>query len=443
MQAFYNNPPSKSGLPALRPERNLTERTAYVLFAYSTFPAVSSNCMRKDIDGNIVADAANWGSLEDIHNAVHNLTGGIGGHMAVVPVSSFDPIFWLHHTNIDRLFAIWQALHEGTTGKDTFVVERQAGWGSFTVPKNGTEGIHTPLYPFRPDKDHWYTSDMVRPVEKFGYSYPELHNREALLEKLGEIYVPIWKSIKQSKKHIPTAGEQILPQVHTVQQIEAQGAPATAEQLKTIVAEMPPAEDLLKTSLEPSKPLLRDLAPHNKYLEWITNIGAEKHALGGTYTVHVFVGDPAEPNVALWPVAPSHVGTFAPLGQPSTTKCAKCVDDQSERVQVTGQISLTVALVERYLAGILDDLSEESVKPYLTKNLHWRVAELDGTIVEDRSEVANLTVYVVSNEVKLPEDNSQLPVYAPDVTIYPEITTARNGEGRGNGTGLTADAMSA
>lgn len=97
MRAFYDRP-SKSGLPALEPERNLTERTVYVLFAYRTFPAVSSNAMRKDLDGNLVADAANWGSLEDIHNAVHNLTGGtgrFGGHMANVPVSAFDPIFWL------------------------------------------------------------------------------------------------------------------------------------------------------------------------------------------------------------------------------------------------------------------------------------------------------------------------------------------------------------
>ena len=104
MLAFYRNPPSKSSLPALLPERNLTERTAYILFAYSTFVAMSKNSLRPDEQGKVVADAANWGSLEDIHNAVHNLTGGtgnvkaedsFGGHMSSVPVSAFDPIFWL------------------------------------------------------------------------------------------------------------------------------------------------------------------------------------------------------------------------------------------------------------------------------------------------------------------------------------------------------------
>ena len=42
-------------------------------------------------------------------------------------------------------------------------------------------------------------------------------------------------------------------------------------------------------------------------------------------------------------------------------------------------------------------------------------------------------MFVVNNEVTLPEDPSALPIYAPDVKIYPEIT-----DRRGEGTGLTA-----
>lgn len=48
-----------------------------------------------------------------------------------------------------------------------------------------------------------------------------------------------------------------------------------------------------------------------------------------------------------------------------------------------------------------------------------------------------LTVFVVSNKVTLPEDESQPPVYAEGVTIHAEVTTKPNGEGRGEGTGLT------
>ena len=40
------------------------------------------------------------------HGAVH---GGIGGGMGSVPTAALDPIFWLHHCNIDRLWNRWLA----------------------------------------------------------------------------------------------------------------------------------------------------------------------------------------------------------------------------------------------------------------------------------------------------------------------------------------------
>lgn len=60
----------------------------------------------------------------------------------------------------------------------------------------------------------------------------------------------------------------------------------------------------------------------------------------------------------------------------------------------------------------------------------------NGAVIEDRSQLPGLTVFVVSNEVTLPEDESHPPRYAPDVTIHRDVTTNRTGGGRGNGTGL-------
>jgi len=49
--------------------------------------------------------------LERIHGGVHNAVGGpdpaLGGQMAG-PNSPADPLFWLHHANIDRIWAEWQ-----------------------------------------------------------------------------------------------------------------------------------------------------------------------------------------------------------------------------------------------------------------------------------------------------------------------------------------------
>lgn len=69
----------------------------------------------------------------------------------------------------------------------------------------------------------------------------------------------------------------------------------------------------------------------------------------------------------------------------------------------------------------------------------------DGEIIEDRSQVAGLTVFVVTNGVTLPSPQdvhvSPLPVYDEEVVVRPEITTNRDHQGRGNGTGLTAADM--
>lgn len=49
-------------------------------------------------------------ALEGIHNDVHNWVGGTMGNIMVSPA---DPVFWLHHAQIDRLWSIWQATNPG------------------------------------------------------------------------------------------------------------------------------------------------------------------------------------------------------------------------------------------------------------------------------------------------------------------------------------------
>lgn len=45
-------------------------------------------------------------ALEFQHNGVH---GWVGGTMALITTAPADPVFWLHHAQIDRLWSIWQA----------------------------------------------------------------------------------------------------------------------------------------------------------------------------------------------------------------------------------------------------------------------------------------------------------------------------------------------
>ena len=47
-------------------------------------------------------------ALEQVHNTVHVW---VGGTMSSIPTAPADPLFWMHHTNIDRLWNVWQQTH--------------------------------------------------------------------------------------------------------------------------------------------------------------------------------------------------------------------------------------------------------------------------------------------------------------------------------------------
>ena len=50
------------------------------------------------------------GRLEQTpHNVVHSLVGGQTGWMGNPDQAAKDPVFWLHHSNIDRIWALWNA----------------------------------------------------------------------------------------------------------------------------------------------------------------------------------------------------------------------------------------------------------------------------------------------------------------------------------------------
>lgn len=50
------------------------------------------------------------GSLEGIHNSGHVW---VGGSMSLIPTAPCDPVFWMHHAEIDRIWAEWQTTHAG------------------------------------------------------------------------------------------------------------------------------------------------------------------------------------------------------------------------------------------------------------------------------------------------------------------------------------------
>jgi tyrosinase len=80
--------------------------------------------------------------LQNIHDAVH---GWVGGQMGVIATAAFDPLFWAHHTMIDRLWYQWQLQH-----------------GVSNIPPHYTEKV---LAPFG------LTVEQVLDVRALGYEY--------------------------------------------------------------------------------------------------------------------------------------------------------------------------------------------------------------------------------------------------------------------------------
>ena len=72
------------------------------------------------------AETAN--NIESIHNTIHYSVGGYG-HMTYPEVAAFDPVFWFHHANVDRLFAMWQTLNP-----DTYIEPTRNTYGSYYEP---------------------------------------------------------------------------------------------------------------------------------------------------------------------------------------------------------------------------------------------------------------------------------------------------------------------
>jgi tyrosinase len=90
------------------------------------------------------------------HGAVHVLVGGVGGWMSSVPTAAQDPIFFLHHCNIDRLWDLWLA--EG---------------GGRTDPLSDTSWTNTQFMFFNEKGAEVKMTgcDVLRAAQQLGYTY--------------------------------------------------------------------------------------------------------------------------------------------------------------------------------------------------------------------------------------------------------------------------------
>ncbi|KAI0842135.1 Di-copper centre-containing protein [Hypoxylon sp. FL0890] len=318
-----------------------------------------------------------YDSIESLHDVIHIVGGGVYGHLAIIAYSAFDPLFWLHHTNVDRIFTMWQALYN-----DTYVVPQPAVYSSHTTSPGEYEDSQTALTPFFSNETHFWTSDTVRDHEVFGYTYAEVANRSraevvASINRLYGNFSPVSmltrpsKSQQHDKRH---EGHPALPGTGGVNGLSWNS----------------------KTSARPS---VDAVFSGDKYREWIANIRVNKHAMRGSFSIHLFLEEvPSDP--LSWAVASSLVGTLGIFAH-------RGVHGWKSDRKVAGTIPMTSALMHMVASGKVPSLHAEDVEPYLKSNLELRVSLVNGTTV-DAHEVDGLHIEIVSSMVRAPESENML-----------------------------------
>jgi tyrosinase len=111
--------PRRPGLTALQPG----PRDAFSLAAQAEDDFLVGPNGSIGYGGGITGDFVHFGRLtgdleNNPHNTVHRLVGGNDGFMADPILAGLDPIFWIHHSNIDRMWQAWMSTRGKTMVRD-------------------------------------------------------------------------------------------------------------------------------------------------------------------------------------------------------------------------------------------------------------------------------------------------------------------------------------
>lgn len=97
-------------------------------------------------------------------------------------ISVSDPRSMLHHANVDRLWAYWQAIHP----EEDIFQDSYEGGSRYSTPQDTVITPDSPLEPFFQADGTFHTTRSVRSIQGFGYTYPELEYWAKSEEQLRE-----------------------------------------------------------------------------------------------------------------------------------------------------------------------------------------------------------------------------------------------------------------
>lgn len=361
------------------------QQRLYILFSsYHDFNAFSNKAWSAS------QHLATLDSIESVHDIIH-MYGGLKGHMTYVPLSSFDPLFFLHHTMTDRLIAMWQVLNP-----NAWIAPMAAGETSYTAVKGTIQTSTTPLEPFYATEDGmFWTSDMARNLEVFGYTYadtsPHVGDKDAVRQSLvGKINSWYGKSSPAGIRAKESDRQQALWRTGS------SGSRLTASNK---------FQPNIKLTAE--DPQVDKILHNNTYMEWLANVQVNVEALDGVYGVHFFIGSTPSDEKD-WISAPNHVGSVSIFAMNRMT---------GSQSKISGSVPLTTALMKLVAKEKLSCLSREAVVPFLQQHLEIRVLGSNDTLIR-LERVDGLHITITSAEVRVPETETSFPIWGDVVTEW-------------------------
>lgn len=285
------------------------------------------------------------------------------------------------NSNVDRLFAIWQALNP-----TSWTIREPTEQGNFVTQAGSIETSTTPLTPFiDASGSKYWTSEGVRLTETFNYAYPETQRwafksesdyENSVANAVQQLYGGLSSQFSGEEAFklmsVQPSAAATAPAIKETAEVphsngstngHANGAasapiheaqkPVTdthsgfhpfhnlAERVKGAVSghDHKPEHQAERGGLDLEKeignrtslPFLL-LSEHKltaiiaappvpeqarSYTEYIVNIKAPKHLLGQSYRVHIFLGE-FHPDTKTWPTLDALVGTFSVFGKETT-----------------------------------------------------------------------------------------------------------------------------
>ncbi|KAI8229146.1 hypothetical protein K4K54_001758 [Colletotrichum sp. SAR 10_86] len=243
---------------------------------------------------------------------------------------------YLNLDQIDRLFAIWQALNWEKWWNGTEPDHPDPDHPP--VAPDADDNRRTPLQPFHlkdndPEKQA-YTADLTRDWNKLGYSYDvleEIANVEDVVDTYGTLKEEAFKSALRAK--------------------------------------------------------LGSLPEEATWNDYIINVDYDQYASGGSsYSIEFFLGGPRAVDATNNFHPLNYIGCVYTFSGGQRGKCGNCSNQAEKGVMSRGQLPLTVHILQQAADEIhsLKTYEQDRVAKYLTEHLKWRFVLLGGKVVSEK-----------------------------------------------------------